>query len=265
MEVKKVKKILSEKMKRKGYRTKGIRPRLSKKETLKRKLRRKQAAVRVGNIDENDEYSFHESDLKYKHIAKTFKETSNAVMFFMMDVSGSMSKNKKYLARSFFFLLYHFIRCKYENTELVFLAHDTHAYEVNEDKFFNRGSSGGTMVSSVYDKASDIINERYHPDSWNIYMFHCSDGDNWRTDNQKTIALISLMKEVCQIVGYCEISDSIDDESWFIDKNKLGNVLDEIEDKKFKIAVINKKEDVWNAFKSFVKVGAGHDVDFKQS
>ena len=64
-----------------------------------------------------------------------------------MDVSGFMSKQKKYLARSFFFLLYHFIRRKYEKTEIVFVAHDTKPYEVDEDKFFNRGSSGGTLVS----------------------------------------------------------------------------------------------------------------------
>ena len=69
----------------------------------------------------------------------------------MMDVSGSMTKEKKYLARSFFFLLYHFIRSKYEKTEIVFVAHDTRPYEVDEDKFFGRGTGGGTMVSPCID------------------------------------------------------------------------------------------------------------------
>jgi len=67
--------------------------------------------------------------------------------------------------------------------------------------------------------------------------------------------LISLLKEICQIVGYCEINDSLSDDSWFVDKDKLANVLDSLEDDKFRISLIGKKEDVWPAFKNFVKVG----------
>ena len=116
LEQKKMKEIMSEKFRRKGYRNEGIRPRLSKKETAKRRIKRKKAAERSGNYDpESDErFSFIENDLRYKHIKKDTKYATNACIFFVMDVSGSMSKQKKYLARSFFFLLYHFIRSKYE-------------------------------------------------------------------------------------------------------------------------------------------------------
>ena len=112
LEKKALKQIVSEKWKRKGYRPKGIRPRLSKKETAKQRIKRKKAAERNGTIEEDEDFSFRESDLRYKHITKTEKKISSAVIFFIMDVSGSMSKKKKYLARSFFFLLYHFIRSK---------------------------------------------------------------------------------------------------------------------------------------------------------
>ena len=125
--------------------------------------------------------------MKYRHIKKDVKEASNAVIFFLMDISGSMTQTKKFLARSFYFLLYHFINNRYENCEVVFVAHDTSAYEVDEDKFFKRGNSGGTIVSAGLEMVEDIINKRYHPTSWNIYCFQCSDGDNWPSDTDKNL------------------------------------------------------------------------------
>ena len=112
LEKKRFKFITEEKMKRKGKRPYGIRPRLSKKETIKQKIRRKKAAIKAGTYDPNgdDRFTFHESDLRYKHIAPVQKDNTTAVIFFIMDVSGSMTKSKKFLARSFFFLLYQFIK-----------------------------------------------------------------------------------------------------------------------------------------------------------
>ncbi len=81
-----------------------------------------------------------------------------------MDTSGSMDSMKKYLARSFFFLLYQFVSTKYQNVELVFIGHHTQAREVTEDEFFHKGESGGTLISSGYHKALEIIHDRYHPD-----------------------------------------------------------------------------------------------------
>ena len=91
------------------------------------------------------------------------REESNAVVLCIMDTSGSMDTMKKYLARSFFFLLYQFICTKYQNVEIVFIAHHTEAKEVTEEEFFHKGESGGTFISSGYKKALDIIEERYHP------------------------------------------------------------------------------------------------------
>ena len=189
LEKKRMKKLLSEKPKRHGYRNKGIRPRLDKKETVKKMLRRRNSAKRAGSTDDEEEFSFNERDLRYKHIKKKTKEHSNAVIFFVMDVSGSMTQDKKYLARSFFFLLYHFVRSKYENTDIVFIAHDVEAHEVDEEKFFKRGNGGGTIVSSGIELIKNIVQKRYHPNSWNVYVFQCSDGDNWPTDNNKVINL----------------------------------------------------------------------------
>ena len=97
----------------------------------------------------------------------------------IMDTSGSMDSMKKYLARSFFFLLYQFVSTKYQNVDLVFIGHHTQAREVTEEEFFHKGESGGTLISSGYNKALEIIYDRYHPSLWNVYAFHCSDGDNF--------------------------------------------------------------------------------------
>ena len=89
-----------------------------------------------------------------------------------MDVSGSMSTEKKYIARSYFFLLYQFLRHKYERIEVVFISHTVHAKRVTEDEFFKRISVGGTMMSSALETEIEVISKEYHPDSWNIYTFY---------------------------------------------------------------------------------------------
>ncbi len=254
LEKKQMREIMSKQFRRKGYRNEGIRPRLSKKETAKRRIKRKKAAERSGTYDpESDEsFSFIENDLRYKHIKQDTKYATNACIFFIMDVSGSMSKNKKYLARSFFFLLYHFIRSKYEKTEIVFVSHDTHPYEVDEDKFFNRGSSGGTLVSPALNYVIEQAEKRYNPKSWNIYTFHCSDGDNWLSDMDATVEASNKLKTMCQLYGYCQIEPSNDDIKWVVDhSNTLAGVLEWMCDDEFKIVKITNKDDVWGAFKSF--------------
>jgi len=252
LEKKTLKKLFSEKVKRHGYRNQGIRPRLDKKQTLIKKIKRRKAAIRAGTFDpDTDErFSFHENDLRYRHIKKTLKESSSAVVIFMMDISGSMTTDKKYLARSFFFLLYQFIRHRYDNVDLVFIAHDVNAYEVNEEQFFSRGNAGGTIVSSALEMATDVINQRYHPNSWNVYLFHCSDGDNWPSDMNKAVKLSESLKEVSQLYGYCEINPS-GDKLFTSTASSLSESYGHLSDEKFKITHIKTKDDVWPSFKNF--------------
>jgi len=251
LEKKRFTNIIGEKMKRHGYRNQGIRPRLDKKETLKRKLRRKNAAKRAGTYNEDDEerFPFHENDLRYKFITETPKENSNAVIFFMMDVSGSMGTQKKFIARSFFFLLYQFLRYKYDKIEVVFIAHTTEAKEVSEEEFFSRGQSGGTFVSSAPELAVEIMNKRYHPSSWNIYAFHGSDGDNWSEDNEKALDFTQRLKDKSQMYGFIEIKPTGGQEwiSWS-GGNTMMNVYTPLIDNKFKTMLLQSKDDIWPAF-----------------
>ena len=257
LEKKQFKFITEEKMKRKGKRPYGIRPRLSKKETIKQKIKRKKAAIKAGSHDpaEDERFPFHESDLRYKHIAPVQKENTTAVIFFVMDVSGSMTKSKKYLARSFFFLLYQFLNHRYSAVDVVFVSHTTDAQEVDEQQFFTRVTGGGTKASSAMEKVKEIIDKRYHPSTWNIYTFYCGDGENWPSDNAKTLRLFKELKEVNQMMCYTEIGVRRDgggnSVSFFSDYDRVGlwESLNNLLDSSFRKVRISTHSDIWRSFK----------------
>jgi sporulation protein YhbH len=210
MQRKKFSEIESEKnFKRLGYQRKGIPPRLAKKRSVIEKIKRKKAYERGKteneNYDEEKRFPFKEDDLRYYRVREDVRRESNAVVLCIMDTSGSMTLTKKYLARSFYFLLYQFVKLKYVHVEIVFISHTTKAKEVSEDDFFHKGESGGTYISSGYEKALEIIEKRYNPEVWNVYAFHCSDGDNWSEDNKKAVAAAKKLCETCNLFGYGEI------------------------------------------------------------
>ena len=148
----------------KGFRKKGIRVRLDKKRTARSSVKRKKASIkhRPGGSPPA-RFPFHKDDLRYHHTMHRHPCESNAVVLCIMDTSGSMDTMKKYLARSFFFLLYRFLCTRYQNVEIVFIAHHTEAQEVTEEEFFHKGESGGTFISSGYNKALEIIEAALPP------------------------------------------------------------------------------------------------------
>ncbi len=252
LEKKSLKEIISDDArKRKGHRKAGIKPRLDKRATARNRVRRLRAIKGSREIDMEDEqqrFPFHKDDMSYFHIAPTSKETSNAVVFCIMDTSGSMGTVKKYLARSFYFLLFQFVRQKYTNVEVVFIAHHTEAKEVTEGDFFHKVESGGTYISSGYRKALDIINDRYHPSLWNIYAFHCSDGDNFYSDNERALQAAEELCKVCNLFGYGEIKPS--GSAYY--SGSMLEVFGQIKAPNFHMITIEKKEDLWEGFRSFL-------------
>lgn len=238
--------------KRWGVAEKGIPPRLSKKHSVMAKIKRQKAMQRaareLGEEVIPERIPFHEDDLKYFRKKPKPKRDSNAVVICIMDTSGSMGHTKKYLARSFYFLLYQFLKIKYVQVEIVFIAHTTIAKEVSEDDFFHRGESGGTYISSGYKKALEIIEEKYPPSMWNVYAFHCSDGDNWGEDNERAVAYANTLCEQCNLFGYGEIKMSS------YTSTIMNKYLEEIQHDNFSAVKIFKKEDVWKAFVDLLKV-----------
>ena len=252
MDRKKYSEIITESsFEKKGYQKHGINPRLAKKKTVMMKIERlqsKKRALREANIEEEiDRFPFIEDDLRYYRVKVQPKRESNAAIIFVMDVSGSMDNTKKYLARSYFYVLSRFIKNKYNNVEVAFVAHSTTAKEVGENEFFHKGQSGGTYISSGLNKALEIIEERYDPAMWNLYTFCVSDGDNWSEDNEKTIKAVKDLCEVCNLFGYTEILPITYATTM---KYKLNN---EIKNKNYISASIKQKSDLWIALKTMLK------------
>ena len=245
--------------KRKGYRSVGIRIRLDKRRTARERARRRMAVVAHRPADRLDSpaapempitrrFPFHDDDLIYRHMITDTRKESNAVVLCLMDTSGSMDTMKKYLARSFFFLLYQFICTKYRNVEIAFIAHHTEAKEVTEEEFFHKGESGGTFISSAYLKALEIIQARYHPSLWNIYAFHCSDGDNFDSDNPQALRAARELSDVCNLFGYGEIKPL---GSRYYESSML-NIFRRLDADNFQTVLIERKEDIWPSFKAFL-------------
>ena len=251
MERKILREVMSDRIsKRKGFRKAGIRIRLDKKRTVKSRIKRRLASTgQAGDpADEEQRFPFRKEDLIYRHLVEDVRPESNAAVLCIMDTSGSMDTLKKYLARSFFFLLYQFVSTKYRNVEIVFIAHHTEGKEVTEEEFFYKGESGGTFISSGYNKALEVIQARYHPSLWNLYAFHCSDGDNFDSDNPAALKAAQELCELCNLFGYGEIKPL---GSRYYESSML-NIFRRLEAENFQTVLIERKEDIWPSFKTFM-------------
>jgi len=195
---------------------------------------------------------FKKEDLRYKTWQEQMTYESNAVVIAMMDVSGSMGEFKKYIARSFYFWMVRFLKTKYDHVKIVFISHHTEAKEVTEQQFFTQGESGGTVVSSAYRLALDIIGRLYPPKDWNIYPFHFSDGDNYYSDNDEAVRLADELIAMCNLFGYGEIGEE-GASSYRRSSGALLSIFkDRLKDQERFVGVrIDDKEDVYPALKDF--------------
>ncbi|RWF48498.1 MAG: YeaH/YhbH family protein [Mesorhizobium sp.] len=147
-------------------------------------------------------------DIRFNRFDPQPVPNANAVMFCLMDVSGSMGEREKDLAKRFFVLLHLFLKRRYDRIEIVFIRHTHEAQEVDEETFFNCTQSGGTVVSTALEEMHRIIGQRYPASQWNIYAAQASDGDNSITDSERCIALLDgRLMRLCQYFAYVEIID----------------------------------------------------------
>ncbi len=155
-------------------------------------------------------------DLRFNNFIKRPIPSSQAVMFCLMDVSGSMDQATKEMAKRFYVLLYLFLTRSYKNVEVVFIRHHTQAKEVDEQEFFYSQETGGTIVSSALRLMSDIVKARYPAEQWNIYAAQASDGDNWADDSPlcKEILVNELMPLV-RHYAYIEITNRAHQSLWY--------------------------------------------------
>ncbi len=175
-------------------------------------------------------------DVRYKRFDPIPKPVAQAVMFCLMDVSGSMTEHMKDLAKRFYILLYIFLKRRYKNVDVVFIRHTHEASEVDEETFFNSPETGGTVVSTALEEMVKVVGERYSPDSWNIYAAQASDGDNTASDNERTAAL--LTKEILPISQYYAYLE-------------VGRDAEH-----FPPGFIRRDSDLWQTYEELIKSGA---------
>ena len=184
-------------------------------------------------------------DLRYNNMIQQPTPTTSAVMFCLMDVSGSMTQDIKDLAKRFFVLLHLFLKRHYEKTEVVFIRHHTKADEVDEEEFFYSRETGGTVVSTALDLMNTIVRDRYPTDSWNIYAAQASDGENWADDSPKCRdLLVKNLLPLVQYFAYVEISSGREQELW----QAYDAIPDEFPDR-FAMRRVGEPADIFPVFR----------------
>ncbi|QEA39053.1 YeaH/YhbH family protein [Pistricoccus aurantiacus] len=188
-------------------------------------------------------------DLRYNNMTNQPMPSNKAVMFCVMDVSGSMTQSHKDIAKRFFLLLYLFLERNYEKVELVFVRHHTAAKEVDEEEFFYSRETGGTIVSSALTLVDEIINDRYPPAQWNLYVAQASDGDNWDDDSTtcRELLLKSLMPRL-QYYTYVEITPHAHQALW----EEYETVADRFSSR-FAMRQIVEGSDIYPVFRELFK------------
>ena len=228
---------------REGWDRHGARSRLDKRRSLKESIKRR-AVQAKGPVFTNE-------DLRFRQLVKRQRPATQAVVFFALDVSSSMTERDRKLAKTFFFWVVQGLRRQYTRIEPVFVAHTVHAWEFNEDEFFQVRGQGGTVASTAFNKVASIIDERYSPARYNIYVFYSSDGDNFREDRDAAARGLSGLASVANYMGYVETSppsrDGLDTET--------GELFKQLTQSSAAVGAyaLTEEEDVWEAIRGFFR------------
>jgi len=186
---------------REGWDRRGARSRLDRRRSFKELVKRRGAPGATP--------TFTDDDLRYRQLARRRQPAIHAVVFFLLDVSGSMSDRDRKLAKTFFFWVVQGLRREYRSLETVFVAHTTEAWEFTEAEFFQVSGTGGTVASTGLGKVREIIDDRYNPGRCNIYLFYASDGDNSVSDAADARESLSAIAEDACFTGYVEVSSGL--------------------------------------------------------
>lgn len=181
---------------REGWNKRGARSRLDRRRSMKESIKRR--AVNP------DGPMFVNEDLRYRQLVMRERPTTQAVVIFAMDVSSSMRDRDRQLAKTFFFWVVQGLRRQYTRIEPVFIAHTVKAWEFDEEEFFQVRGSGGTVASSAFNAAEQIVSERYDPSRFNIYLFYASDGENFRDDHDRAATALTKLASIANYLGYVE-------------------------------------------------------------
>ncbi len=237
---------------REGWDKRGARSRLDRRRSMRESIKRR-------TMQDEEAPTFTDDDLRFRQLQRREQPTIQAVVFLLMDVSGSMSERDRQLAKSFFFWAVQGLRRQYRHLETVFVAHTTEAWEFNEDEFFQVSGSGGTVASTGFAKVREIVDARFSPARYNVYLFYASDGDNYSADRPQAEAGLRSLAEVANYCGYLEVSSTAQ-RQLATETGGLFKALAE-EGKPAGSFAVGRVEDIWEAVRHFFQHQASQPAE----
>jgi sporulation protein YhbH len=226
---------------REGWNRRGVRSRLDRRRSVREAIKRRAMHA--------DAPPFTDEDLRFRQLVMRKQPTTEAVVFFAMDVSSSMTEEDRRLAKTFFFWVVQGLRRQYTHIEPVFIAHTVEAWEFSEDEFFQVAGSGGTVASTAFEKAQEIIKQRFDAGRYNIYLFYASDGANFPHDADNASAALHALGKLANFEGYIEVQSG----SHTTERSEMGRIFDSLASEGASAGsyMLTDADTVWSAIRAF--------------
>lgn len=227
---------------REGWDKRGARARLDRRRTMKEAIKRRAVQPEPAAPFTND-------DLRYRQIKRRLRPNTQAVVLFGLDASSSMGERERVLAKTFFFWVLQGIRRRYSQLETAFIAHTVEAWEFSEEAFFQVSGQGGTVASTCFRKALEIIEARYPPAQYNVYFFYASDGENFQDDHELAVNSLHALSELANFSGYIEVATPSPMQRYL----ETSRVFDEVvsDPRHGARFSLTQEEDIWEAIRTF--------------
>jgi uncharacterized sporulation protein YeaH/YhbH (DUF444 family) len=226
---------------REGWNRHGVRSRLDRRRSVKEALKRR--------ARQQDGPPFSNDDLRFRQLVMRKQPSTEAVVFFAMDVSSSMTQQERQLAKTFFFWVVQGLRRQYTHIEPVFIAHTVEAWEFAEEEFFQVTGAGGTMASTAFGKMLEITNGRFDPGRYNVYLFYASDGENFSHDSSTAKQALGEIAEFANFIGYVETAAS----ARLTYQSEMSKIFEDLKRQSAPVGAykLHDPDSVWGAIRSF--------------
>jgi sporulation protein YhbH len=230
---------------REGWDRRGARSRLDRRRSLKESIKRRGVQLASGV----EPPPFTDDDLRYRQLAKREQPAMQAVVILLLDVSGSMGERERQISKTFFFWAIQGLRRQYRHLDLVFVAHTSEAWEFQEEEFFRVTGTGGTVASTGLIKVREIIDARYSPSQYNVYLFYASDGENFPSDQPQAQAALADLVDDINYAGFLEVAPL----AGSMPDSELGKLFLAFAEETDNVGAyrVSGTEDIWNAVRHF--------------
>ncbi len=234
---------------REGWDRRGARSRLDRRRSLKESIKRRGVQSAAGV----EPPTFTDDDLRFRQLARREQPSMEAVVMLLLDVSGSMGERERQISKTFFFWAIQGLRRQYRSLELVFVAHTSDAWEFEEEEFFRVSGTGGTVASAGLKKVREIIDERYSPAQYNIYLFYASDGENFPSDQPQAQTALKELTGSCNYAGFLEVAPI----AGAAPDSEIGRLFVDLEREDDRVGAyrVSSNDDIWEAVRHFFGAG----------